>query len=44
MQEKIGWMGLKSVDLNLIIEIPDYHGSLKGDDFLEWFASIERVF
>lgn len=31
-------------DLNLKIEIPEYNGSLRGDDFIEWIEAIECIF
>lgn len=37
-------MGGPGDDLNLKIEVPDYHGSLCGNDFDEWIKTIKRIF
>lgn len=35
--------GRDDKDLNLKIEIPGYHGSLRGYDFLHWLEVIKRI-
>eukprot|EP00262_Sarcandra_glabra_P000201 TRINITY_DN10288_c0_g1_i2.p1 TRINITY_DN10288_c0_g1~~TRINITY_DN10288_c0_g1_i2.p1 ORF type:complete len:127 (-),score=28.92 TRINITY_DN10288_c0_g1_i2:89-469(-) len=31
-------------DLGIKIEIPEYHGNMRGDDFLDWMDTIDRIF
>ena len=32
------------LDLNLKIKILEYHGNLRGDDFLVWWETIKQIF